>query len=127
MAAASASKTSKHCATSSSGSKKKAPTPGITIGKNGQAETVWRREGAVFYAEPGKPEIEIGKGRNCSINGQGEPIITWQDGTALKLRTLQSKKAVNIGEGRYLKAAEVGGSIVCAWENNQEIHFKRIQ
>ncbi len=46
---------------------------GLTVNKNGTVETVWRREGKIFAATPGKPEKEIGEGRGCtleSVNGK---------------------------------------------------------
>ncbi len=40
---------------------------GIAVNNNEVPQTVWRREGKIYSAEPGKTEKIIGEGRSCSI------------------------------------------------------------
>jgi hypothetical protein len=40
---------------------------GLAINQKGQVQTIWKREGKIFTAMPDVPEIEIGNGRDCTI------------------------------------------------------------
>jgi hypothetical protein len=52
----------------------------LVINKNGKVQTVWRREGNIFTAVLGIPEIGIGKGRNCIIGTiNNENNYCWSD------------------------------------------------
>ena len=53
---------------------------GLVIDKSGNPETVWRREGKIYSASPGKPEKEIGEGRGCSMETiNNKNIYTWSE------------------------------------------------
>ncbi len=95
---------------------------GITTTDNGKISTVWQRAGSIYYAKPGQEEKLLGSGRDCSISGAGNPVITWQDGRSLKVLDLLSGKETDAGEGGFIKAVRTQDEkILCAWENNDEI------
>ncbi len=100
---------------------------GLTVTKANNVYTVWQRKGEIFYARPGKPENQVGMGRNCSISGKDKPVITWQDGRQLKMLVLMSGKYYDVGEGGFLKSVWThDGKILCTWENNSKIEISKI-
>lgn len=95
----------------------------LTIDSNNNIHTAWRREGQVYYAEPGNAEEKIGVGRSVGISGY---IVYWQKGPDLifKRRIGEEQK---IGEGTALQLCEFDdNSILAVWEKDNEIIFKKI-
>lgn len=100
---------------------------GIAVDKQLNVHTTWQRKGKIFYAQPQKDEIEIGTGRACSIAAGSDPVITWQDGSQLKVQELNSGKTTTIGDGSFLKAIRTkDNKILCVWENENKIVFKKL-
>jgi hypothetical protein len=105
------------------------PMDGGGIIVDGSAiRTTWQRKGEVFYAEPGKPEVLIGMGRNSSIDGNGaNAVITFHNNDTVKMIQLKNKRETAIGKGSYLKSLVLPGSkILCVWEDDKKIKFKKI-
>ncbi|MHC2992688.1 hypothetical protein OB13_14220 [Pontibacter sp. HJ8] len=100
---------------------------GLVLDNKNVLHTAWQREGNIYYAKPGNPEIQVGKGRNCRISGVANPVISWQDDSVLKLKFLNTEKEVTVGTGSYIETAEMPDkSTLCIWENEKEIYFKKI-
>jgi hypothetical protein len=101
---------------------------GITIDNKDKVHTVWQRNGVVYYCEPGQKETELAKGRNCGITRSDKSfIITWQEGNTVKLMDLANNKPVEVGQGSFIKAADLPGqSVVCTWENNKEVVYRKM-
>jgi hypothetical protein len=100
---------------------------GLVLDESDSVHTAWQRDGNIYYAQPGKAEVAVGKGRNCRISGGTNPAITWKDGDDLKLKFLHSKAVQTIGEGSYIETIEMPDKrILCVWENDKELFFKRI-
>lgn len=100
---------------------------GVTIDDKSAVHTAWQRDGAIFYAQPGEKEVQIGKGRNCSISGKTTPVLSWKDGTELKVQVLTADNYTAVGEGTALQTAELADrKILCVWEKDGEILFKKI-
>jgi hypothetical protein len=101
---------------------------GVSIDNSGKVHTAWRREGVVYYARPNEKEIEVGKGKSCSIStNKNKILISLQDGGNTKLVELNTRKEINIGKGSYLKSSVMpDGKIICVWEEDAEIKFKLI-
>jgi hypothetical protein len=96
---------------------------GLVIDKNGNPETVWRREGKIYSASPGKPEKEIGEGRGCSIGTINNQIIyAWSENgiiTVLK----PGGMIIKLGKGSLpLVKAINEKQMICVWENEKQIH-----
>ncbi|MDB5131427.1 MAG: hypothetical protein JWR02_1176 [Mucilaginibacter sp.] len=105
------------------------PMDGGGIIVDGSAiRTTWQRKGEVFYAEPGKPEVLIGKGRNSSIAGDGvNAVITFHNNDTVKMIQLKNKRETAIGTGSYLKSLVLpGNKTLCVWEDDKKIKFRRI-
>ena len=96
---------------------------GIAINANNTPQTVWRRQDKIFSCEPGKPETEIGKGRNCTIESvQGNNIYAWTENGEV-VCVLPGGEKQNLGKGGLpvIKALD-NEHIICIWENEKQIH-----
>jgi hypothetical protein len=96
---------------------------GLAINQKGQVQTIWKREGNIFTATPGIPEIEIGNGRDCTIETinnknayawteKGEIVCTIPNG---------QKKLLGKGSQPVLKTLD-NNHLICVWENEKQIH-----
>jgi hypothetical protein len=102
---------------------------GVTINNANVVETTWQRKGMIYYAEPGKPEIYIGKGRTCSISGTNadNTLIALQNNDTVKLISLKNKNVTVAGGGGFLKSIRLpDNKTLCVWEQNNQIKFKKI-
>lgn len=100
----------------------------ISIGHAGDIQTTWQRKGEIFYAEPGKPEVLIGKGRNPGIAGAGlNTLLTFHNNDTVKVVYLKNKTEISIARGAFVKSVILpGDKVVCVWEDNNQIKFKKI-
>jgi len=100
----------------------------VFIDNNNTIETTWQRKGMVYYAEPGKSEIFIANGRNPGIASPGaSPLISLQDNDTVKLVSIKNKDAITVGNGGYLKAAQLPeNKIFCVWEDDKTIKFRSL-
>lgn len=96
------------------------------IDDHNAVHTTWQREGKIFYCQPNKKEIQIGEGRAFSISGKENPVIGWQEGSALKVKYLHSEKEITVGEGSFIEVIALTDKILCVWENNGEILYKNL-
>lgn len=96
---------------------------GLAINENGQVRTIWRREGAIFTDAPGVPEIEVGKGRNCTIAAiDNKNMFAWtENGKVLFIKPNGQKKTLGKGSLPVLKGVDDEHAI-CVWQNEHQIH-----
>jgi hypothetical protein len=101
---------------------------GIVFDQAASIQTTWQRKGLVYYCQPGQPEVFIGKGRTSSISGAGaNTYISYQNSDTLKLVALKNKRSFQIGNGAFLKFAALPESkVLCVWEKNKNIVYKKI-
>lgn len=100
---------------------------GLTVDTNLSIHTAWQRQGTIFYARPGEKEIQIGKGRSCSISGNTTPVLSWQEGTELKVKVMTADSHMTVGEGTALQTVALADKkIFCVWEKDGQILFKKI-
>ena len=99
---------------------------GVCIEENDHIITTWQREGMVYSCRPGEPEVEIGKGRLCSLSARGEAIVcSYQNGESLIVKNLSSGKETVIGKGSFLKTVITPGQrLVCAWEQDGQVRVE---
>jgi hypothetical protein len=96
---------------------------GIVINARNEAQTIWRRQNKIFACEPGKPEIEIGEGRSCSIESvNGKNVYAWTENGEVVCLLPQGRKE-HLGKGALptIKAIDTD-HIICIWENEKEVH-----
>ena len=89
--------------------------------------TAWRRDGNIFLAEPGRPERQIGTGkdvalalsgnRTYAIWSNGGKLEAWNDGNAVALSDAGAFPAV---------CALPAGGVLAAWEENGAIEIRRL-
>ncbi|NDK55620.1 hypothetical protein GWO68_06820 [Pontibacter sp. BT213] len=100
---------------------------GLMLDESNQVHTAWQRDGHIYYAQPGKTEVEVGEGRNCRISGGEYPVIAWKDDKALKVKFLNSENIQTIGEGSYIETMEMPDkTTLCVWENDKKLYYKKI-
>jgi hypothetical protein len=96
---------------------------GLAINNNKIPETVWRRDGKIYVAEPGKPENEIAEGRSCSIETvNNKNVYAWTEkGNIMVMKSGGIK--INIGKGSLpILLVLDHEKVICIWENDDEIH-----
>jgi len=101
---------------------------GLAIDASGTIHTVWQRKGVVYYCKPGEKEVNMGKGRECSITlGDQAPILSMQDGDTLELIQPSQQKTTTIGNGSFLQSMVLpDNKILCVWEQNNTIKYRKV-
>jgi hypothetical protein len=100
---------------------------GLAVRKSSGIYSVWQREGKLYLVESDKKEEFIAQGRSCDITDGESPIITWQEGSELKLLDYRKGKSYDLGEGGYIKAARLkDNSILTTWEKDGNIFVKKL-
>jgi hypothetical protein len=100
---------------------------GIFLDSQHMIHTAWQRDGNIFYAQPSKPEVQIGQGRNCRVSGAKDLIISWKDGADLKVKHLSSGRETTVGTGSYIETIALADQkFLCVWEDKGKIHFRKI-
>jgi hypothetical protein len=100
----------------------------VNFNDGGSINTVWQRQGIVYYCEPGKSEIELGNGRDCSISSNNnQSIVAMSSNGDLKLKYVNADKEVFVSKGSYLKTVYLPGDrILCVWQDDDIIKSKVI-
>lgn len=95
----------------------------LSIGEQGEVQTVWRRQNKIFAATPGMPEHEIGEGRGCVIEtGNNKNMYAWaNDGKIVFSESGEQKKVLGNGSQPVLKMLD-NEHVICVWENEKQIH-----
>jgi hypothetical protein len=96
---------------------------GIGINKNGDVQTVWKRQANIYTAIPGMPEKKIGEGRGCTMETvNNKNVYAWTENGKVVFMKSQGQKEV-IGEGTQpvLKALD-DNHVMCVWENDNQLH-----
>jgi hypothetical protein len=100
---------------------------GILLDSQHMIHTAWQRDGNIFYAQPSKPEVQIGQGRNCRISGVTNSVISWKDGADLKIKYLSSGSETTVGTGSYIETLILADEkLLCVFEDKGKIHFRKI-
>jgi hypothetical protein len=96
---------------------------GLAVNSNGNVETVWNRKGVIYACEPGKEEIKLGEGKNCTMESvNGKNVYAWvKDGNVVLMKPQGMK--INLGNGQLpiLKAVN-NEHVLCIWESDKQIH-----
>lgn len=96
---------------------------GLAVNNNGEIQTVWRREDAIYSDIPGFPETAIGKGKNCTIETvHNKNIYAWaNDGKIVLMKSNGEKEILGKGGLPVLKALDEQ-HVICVWEEEKQIH-----
>jgi hypothetical protein len=100
----------------------------LRIAPSNSIQTVWQRKGDIYYAQAGKPEIYIAKGRYANIAGStANAVVTYQNIDTLNMVSLPDKKATVIGIGSFLKVAQLTSkNEFFVWEQGNDIKFRTL-
>jgi len=99
---------------------------GLVVSKDGNPQTVWRREGKIYASTTGTVEKEIGEGKGCSMETLNNKVLySWSaDGHIIVMKPDGTK--INPGKGKLpLVKALNARQVICVWENEKEI-FGRV-
>jgi hypothetical protein len=94
----------------------------VVINTNGDPQTVWNRKGTIYASEPGKTEMELGKGKKCTMETvNGKNVYAWiEDGSIIVMQPAGIKKNLGKGQLPVLKAVN-NHQVLCVWENDKKI------
>jgi hypothetical protein len=97
---------------------------GLTLSNN-KIQSVWRREDKIYLAEPGKTEIEIGKGKSSKVtNLKGHNVYSWiENGDLIFSMPGNQRTVIGKGGSQVIEALN-NNSLICAWEDNKTIKVK---
>lgn len=95
----------------------------LVVDKDGNPETVWRRQKKIYASKPGHEEKEIGEGRSCTMESlNGKNVYAWiENGEIVVINSQGIKKSVGKGRSPLLKAIN-DRQVICVWENEKQIH-----
>jgi hypothetical protein len=94
----------------------------------GRTVTVWRRESAIYQAEPGRPERKLGDGKDVAITSSGGLVYAmWVDGTSLVASIDGSTRVVAEDAAFPSLVALPGGGVLAAWQENGGISVAELR
>jgi hypothetical protein len=101
---------------------------GVAINENETPETVWRREGEIYSAEPGQPEKEVGQGKSCTVETiNNKNVYAWANHGNIIIKKPGSAE-MNMGKGNLPLLKRLNNKkIICVWENEDEIQASVIK
>lgn len=96
---------------------------GLAINQKGEVQTVWRRQNKIFTAVLGKPETQIGEGRDCVLEiVDNKNTYAWTEKEEIVfIKPNGEKKVLGRGSQPVLKALDKD-HVICVWENEKQIH-----
>lgn len=93
----------------------------------GRTLTAWRRKDEVFLAEPGKPEVRIGVGKDVALAAGGsKTIAAWIHEGGLEVWEDGQVRHVADNAAFPTLAVLPGGAALAAWEENGGIGLRRL-
>ena len=101
---------------------------GLAVFQN-RVMTAWMRKGAVYVAEPGHPETEVGQGRDVALAaGVKGPYVAWVASAGIEVRTPDAPQPVRLtSNGAFPSLASVAdGTVLAAWEEDGVIKTRRL-
>lgn len=91
---------------------------GLAVSGN-KIVTAWRRGENVFLAEPGKPEAQIGAGKDIALALAGDRIyVIWTNGTAIEYWTGGKVEVLSKAGAFPSLTTLTDGGALAAWEEN---------
>ena len=99
----------------------------LALNKDQVIQTVWRRKGKIYECESGKPEIEIGEGRGCTLTTvNNQNVYAWVDKGEVVCITPERKKR-NLGKGHSVAIQQISDKrVLCVWEKEGNIYSAAI-
>lgn len=100
----------------------------LTLTPDGKVQTVWRRVSKIYSCEPGKPEIEIGEGKNCTVdNINGKNVFAWVKNGEVVCK-LPDGNIRSLGHGNSPVLKSIGNNqVLFVWENERQLYSSVVQ
>ena len=100
----------------------------LVLDNGGRVQTVWKRHDKIYTCEPGNDEVEVGEGRNCTMEIIGEKnIYAWtKRGKVVILKPRGIKEILGEGALPAIKAID-NKRVLCVWENEKQIHAATVE
>jgi hypothetical protein len=94
----------------------------------GKTITAWRRETDIYVAEPGKPEQDLGAGKDVAIAaGASKTCALWVNAGALEMWSGQGAPVEIAKQAAFPSVVSMpGGGFLAAWESDGAIAMKRL-
>jgi len=90
--------------------------------------TAWRRGETVYLAEPGRPEVPLGEGKDVALAlARNQTYAMWSNDT--KIQLWHDGKGETLAEDGAFPAlvGQPNGGLVAAWEQKGDIVTQRIR
>jgi hypothetical protein len=89
--------------------------------------TAWRRETGVFLDEPGRPERQVGTGKDVALALSGNRVYAaWVDGSKVEA-WIDGKTEMLSESGAFPSLTSMpGGGVLAAWEQDGAIQIRRL-
>jgi hypothetical protein len=99
----------------------------LVINRDQKLQTVWRRKGKIYECEPGKPEIEIGEGRGCTLTTvNNQNVYAWVEKGEV-ICVLPGKVKKNLGKGHSVAIQAINDKqVLCVWEKEGNLYSAAI-
>jgi hypothetical protein len=97
---------------------------------NDRITSAWRRESDIFLAEPGKPEVRLGPGKDVAIAKSRRGIyLAWTKEAGIVAKTPGARELqVLTSNGGFVTLLELSdGAVLAAWETQGSIETKRLE
>jgi hypothetical protein len=103
---------------------------GGVVTDHAQLVSAWRREDQVFLAPLGKPETQIGTGKDVAMAaGRKGVYVAWSNAAGLEIHTPSSTAPKPLAtEGAFVNLVALeDGSVLAAWEINGSIRTQLVK
>ena len=89
--------------------------------------TASRRDSDVFLAEPGKPERQMGTGKDVALALSGnQPYVAWVSGLRVEAWVDGKLETLSNADSFPTLSSLPGGGVLAAWEENGAIQIRRL-
>jgi len=95
---------------------------GIAINTNNELQTVWRRQDTIYACSPGQAEVQLGKGKGCTVASiNNKSVYAWAEkDSVVCLLPGGAKQTLGKGMLPIIKPLN-DGQVFCVWENEKQI------
>jgi len=100
---------------------------GVVISRQ-RVFTAWRREGTVYLAEPGVPEIALGQGKDLAVAGGPKgAYVAWVSASTIQLRAPDAAPVTLSNDGAFPAITVLSdGAVMAAWQEGDGIATRRV-
>ena len=99
---------------------------GLAVSAN-RILTAWRRGENIFLAEPGRPETEIGAGKDVALALSGDrPYAIWSNGAKIESWSAGKVDVLSSAGAFPSLSSLASGGVLAVWEEGDAIQIRRL-